>query len=165
MSVFLLAWALMLIFLYLKLDPFVYLVLGLGCVFRLYTWKFHKRAILFMFAVGLFGWGIESLESYFGVLSVSYSPPKPQPLWMILLWAYFVAVTFDQFKSFVDRYWKSFLYGIYSLPGSYYFVSKLGIAEIGVSTPMFFLINGTVGGLVLVFSHFVYYSLKVDHLD
>lgn len=162
MSVFLTLWGLMIGALYYSYEPYVYIVLGLGCLFQLSRWGFHKRALFFMLLVGLFGWSLESLESHFEVLKVMGS--HPQPLWLGLLWAYYVPLSFDLFNSFVNRYWKAFLYGVYSLPGSYYFVSKLGLVEICDSLVLFFLINGTVGGLVLVFSHSMYYSLKVDKL-
>ena len=115
-----------------------------------------------MLTVGLFGWFVESIESYFEILKVLSK--HPQPLWLVLLWAYYVSVTFDMFTKYVNRYWKAFLYGASSLPGTYYLVARLDIVEIGPSAPMFFLINGTVGGLVLMYACYMYYSLKIDKI-
>jgi len=163
MSVFLILWGLMVTFLYYDLEPLVYFVLGAGCLIQLKSWSFKLNAVVFMSAVGLFGWSIESIESHYGLVRLMGS--NPQPLWLAFLWAYYASLSFDLFINFVNRYWKAFLYGVYSLPGSYYFVSKLGLAEINGSLVKFFLINGTVGGLVLLFSCFLYYSLKIDQID
>ena len=160
--VFLLAWALMVLSLCNQNQYFVYLILGSGCALQLYLNSFRKKYLLFMLLVGSFGWALESVESYTNILRVMGQ--NPQPYWLLLLWPYYVSVTFDLFLKFVNSYLKAFFYGASSLPGAYYLVSKFGIVEIGTSTFKFFIVNGTVGGLVLVFSCFIYYSLKVDKM-
>ena len=116
-----------------------------------------------MLFVGFFAWFIESIESHFRILKVMGE--HPQPLWLLFLWSYYVSVTFELFINYVDRYWKAFLYGASSLPGSYYLAAKLNVVEINESVSLFFLINGTVGGLVLMFSCLMYYSLRVDKIQ
>jgi hypothetical protein len=162
LPIFLLAWGLMVLSLYNQFQIYVYFILGFACFFEWSRKSFKINFFLFMLFVGLFGWALESLESHFGILKIMGE--NPQPLWLILLWPYYASVTFDLFTSYVDRYWKAFLYGASSLPGAYYLVARIDIAEIGVSAPLFFLINGTVGGIVLMFACLMYYSLKLDKL-
>ena len=71
---------------------------------------------------------------------------------LLVLWTYHSSITFDLLKKLIN----SFFFGVYCL------LSKLGTVEIGKPVVQFFIINGTVGGLVLVFACFMYYSLKVD---
>lgn len=162
LPLFLIVWGLMVLSLYKDAQILTYFTLALGCLWQLYLRSFDKKAAVFMLMVGLFGWSLESIESYYGLLKVMGE--HPQPFWLILLWAYYVMVNFELFTDYVNRYWKAFLYGSTSLPGSYYLVSRFDIVEINGSLLKFFLINGTVGGLILMFSCLMYYSLKLDAL-
>jgi|GEM_PF-5942662 len=158
--IFLSIWALVVFLLFKGFSVFVYIPLFIGLLYQAKIWSFKKEAFYFFLAVGAVGWGLESVESYFGYLKIMGA--HPQPLWIALLWAYFSAFTFTSFSFFVDTYIKAFFYGAYSLPGSYYLVSKFGLAELSDSLTLFFFVNGTVGGLVLMFAHFLYYNFSLD---
>ena len=157
---FLAVWSVVVFLLYKDLSEFVYLPLSLGLLYQAKLWSFKKEAFYFFIAVGFMAWGLESVESYFGYLKIMNA--HPQPIWIAFLWAYFSAFTFTSFSFFVDGYIKAFLYGAYSLPGTYYLVSRLGLAEISDSLILFFIVNGTVGGLVLMFAHVLHYNFKLN---
>jgi hypothetical protein len=158
--IFLAVWSLVVFLLSKDFSLFVYIPLSLGLLYQAKLWSFKKETFYFFLAVGLVGWSLESVESYFGYLKIMNS--HPQPLWIVFLWAYFSSYTFTCFSFFVDRYAKAFLYGAYSLPGSYFLVSKLGLAELSDSLTLFFIVNGTVGGLVLMFAHYMFYNLQLN---
>ena len=157
---FLAVWFVVVFLLCKGFSKFVYIPLSLGLLYQAKLWSYKKEAFCFFVTLGFMAWGLESVESYFGYLRIMNS--HPQPIWVAFLWAYFSAFTFTSFNFFVDRYIKAFLYGAYSLPGSYYLVSRLGLAEISDSLILFFIVNGTVGGLILMFAHFLYYTLKLN---
>lgn len=156
MVFFLIFWFFMVFLLYKKLDLFLYPLFILALGFQAYLYYFNKRYLAVLLVTGLLGWSFEALEGQLGLLFISgQSWP---PLWLFLLWMYFSSVTFLVLDSLLDRPWKSFLYGVYSLPGAYYLVSKFGIVDFGEPFLLALVVNGTVGGLVLMICHRMLYS-------
>ena len=154
--IFLVCWFLMVFLLHKKLDILLYPMFVLALTYQWSLYKFNIKYLLSMILTGALGWTLEGFEGLLGLLFISGQTWPP--LWLILLWMYFSSITFLVLKDLLDRPWKSFIYGVYSLPGSYYMVSKLGIVEFGEPFLLALLVNGTVGGLVLMICHKMLYS-------
>lgn len=153
---FLAFWFLMVFLLHKKLEFLLYPLFALTLTFQWYTYKFNKKYLAILLVTGLLGWTLEGVEGLLGLLFISGQTWPP--FWLLFLWMYFSSVTFLVLGEVLDRPWKSFLYGVYSLPGSYYLVSKLNIVEFGEPFLLALIVNGTVGGLVLMICHKMLYS-------
>jgi len=154
--VFFISWFLMVFLLHNKLDLYLYPLFLSALAFQWYIYKFNFKYFIVMTVTGTLGWTLEGFEGVMGLLYISGQIWPP--LWLLLLWAYFSSVTFLALGTILNRPWKSFLYGVYSLPGSYYLVSKLGIVEFGEPFVTALVVNGTIGGLVLMICHLMLYS-------
>lgn len=127
--VFLVTWTLTVLCLYYGYEALTYPILILGISYEVLTTKKPLKTLSLILIIGTFGWVFQSLESYMGTLIIYKSQPFA-PLWLLLLWSLFMSSTLRTMPFVFKNIYITFLFGCYALPGTYFFISKLGLAEL-----------------------------------
>lgn len=163
--VFLTVWSLSIYALTLDLDYLVYPIVFLGIAYEVLTTKNKSKVLILMLLLGILGWALQSLEAYYGTLIIKNSYPLA-PIWLIPLWAIFMSSTLRTMPFVFNNIFVCFAFGCYALPGTYYFISKLGLAVIQKPIWISLTLNSLISGLVFIITYFLlkFYFYKKGNL-
>lgn len=162
--VFMTIWTLVIISLKQDYDLLVYPIISIGIAFEVLTTKNRLKVFVLVMCLGVLGWLFQSIESYMGTLIIRGSEPFA-PLWLILLWALFMSSTLRTMPFVFKNIPVCFIFGCYSLPGTYYFVSKIGIAKIQEPIWKSLTIDALISGIIFLITYFLlkfYFYKKGD---
>jgi hypothetical protein len=154
---FLSVWALAVFSLYKGYESLVYPIVILGLIYEVFTTSSPLKVFLLISILGFLGWLLESCEAYFGTV-VMFNYTTFAPLWLGLLWALFMSSTLRTMPFVFKNIWFCFVFGCYSLPGTYFFISKLGIAHIKEPLWISLTINSLISGFIFLIT---FYLLKI----
>lgn len=162
--VFLTIWGLAIFSLKQNLDILVYPIVSVGLAFEVLTTKHKLKVFTLIMILGILGWLLQSFESYIGTLIIKDSYPFA-PIWLILLWALFMSSTLRTMPFVFKNIPVCFIFGCYALPGTYYFVSKIGIAKIQAPIWKSLALNSLISGVIFLITYFLikfYFYKKGD---
>ncbi len=156
LAVFLLAWVLVVYCLSNNQVYLVYPIIIVALAYEILTVRQRLKTFILLLIVGLLGWTLQSVEARLGTLiitnSIMFAPP-----WLGFLWSLFMSSTLRTMPFVFKNLITSFLFGCYALPGSYFFISKIGLAEIKSPIWQSLLLDSLISGFIFVIT---YYLLK-----
>lgn len=149
---FLFIWTLTVLSLKSDYEILVYPVIFIGLLYEVLTSKQKYKVALLLVLLGLLGWTLQSVESYLGTLIIFEHEPLAPP-WLALLWALFMSSTLRTMSFAFKNIYTSFLFGCYALPGTYFFISKLGLATIKSPIWQSLLLDALLSGFIFVITY------------
>lgn len=152
--VFLTAWALTLLCLIYDYDGLAYLTIFLGLAYEVLTTKQRVKTFWLIFILGIIGWTFQSFEAYLGTLVIKGSTAHA-PFWLLPLWSLFMSSTLRTMPFVFKNAYVSFIFGCYALPGTYYFISKLGLAVIAKPIYNSLALDAFLSGIVFLITYFL----------
>ncbi len=152
--VFLTVWTLAIICLKNNYDNLVYPIVFIGLCYEVLTTREKIKVFLLITILGLLGWLFQSGEAYLGTLIIKNSQPMA-PLWLIPLWALFMSSTLRTMPFVFNNIFVCFAFGCYALPGTYYFISKMGLAEIKSPIWQSLILDALISGVIFLITYFL----------
>lgn len=151
-SFFLLIWSLTVICLKYNLELLTYPIVLIGLGYEILTSEKKLKVLSLLTILGALGWCMQSFEAYMGTLIIFGSKPLA-PLWLALLWAVFMSSTLRTMPFAFKNIYVSFIFGCYALPGTYFFIAKLGLAEIRSPIWQSLALDAVLSGIVFVITY------------
>jgi hypothetical protein len=149
---FLFIWTLTVLSLKNNYEILVYPIISIGILYEVLTSKQKYKVTILLILLGLMGWTLQSLEAYLGTLIIFGSEPLAPP-WLALLWALFMSSTLRTMSFAFKNIYTSFLFGCYALPGTYFFISKLGLATIKAPIWQSLLLDALLSGFIFAITY------------
>jgi hypothetical protein len=152
--VFLTVWALSILALYHNYDLLVYPIVIVGLIYEIFTTKQPLKVLVLITTLGFLGWLFQSFEAYLGTLVIKDSAPFA-PIWLGFLWALFMSSTLRTMPFVFNNIFICFLIGCYSLPGTYLFISKIGLAKIKTPLWQSLALDSIISGVIFLITYFL----------
>lgn len=152
--VFLTVWTLSILALYHNYDFLVYPIVIAGLIYEILTTKQPFKVLILISLLGFLGWLFQSFEAYMGTIVVKGSAPFA-PIWLGFLWALFMSSTLRTMPFVFNNIIICFLIGCYSLPGTYLFISKLGLAQIKSPVWQSLVLDSLISGVIFLITYFL----------
>lgn len=161
LAAFLSIWALAVYCLKLDLEILVYPVVLLGLIYEIMTSEQKVKVAILLVILGALGWVMQSLEVYMGTLII-FNWTVCAPPWLFLLWGFFMSSTLRTMPFTFRNIYISFLFGCYATPGTYLFISTLGLAELKEPIWLSLIVNSLISGSLFAITYLLlkFYFLK-----